>query len=949
MSGVRLPTLYPMPRDLGQYWIFYSESLQAPKEPEYRTTLKARLIRKDGGTYSDLQIERLLANMGGKGFVRREDGHILPPEPIKYKRFWDGTWDRSAEGFTSYAKDTLFKWGRDFPDGLVLAYDLLTELHRLDAPASRQDLHKALVDGPYDPDDTYGERTVGEVLRLLRFAGWVSRNGNKWMATSDGRRDRSHLRKRDVYYQIAKLYGEVDPVTDTIFNDREKIALNKSVMYRECGGKGKTKHIQEACDILFNYRYSGSFNEEIRQRIAKEKDALNSLRSEIAEADSIFRLKVQHVRDLGRLERVRDALQEGRVDRAEMILDTSGSGLSLRAMQQLKHSGPNYTVARRIAPFGWQTRALQVWMMEGRGTLEVVTGAGKTVLAILAIADLVARVPNLRISVIVPTKVLMYQWARELVALLGVPPEDLGLRGDGHRDSFSDGKNVVISIINSAILDDQLRRDVEALSANDRHFLIADECHRYRGAEFRKAFEARADYTLGLSATPGDPNREQEGTDPVIDALGKVVFRYPYRDALADGVIQPFKVHYVGVELTPDERTAYEGQTRRIRKALKKIRQRYGPRLEAMRGPFYARLHTILNSDQVPDPVIGKYFEAVRDRKALVYRAQNRKAAYLDIVRNHTDLLERTGTDRAIVFHERIENLEEVVAPMDRRIAKTDSVDWQMEELFFEAAFRPVMYHSGRTPVWNEVSMSLFRAGKANVMLSVKALIEGVDVPKANIGIIRASSSSVRQRIQTTGRILRRAAGKEQANLYVIYVRDTTDERIFKDADWSEEIGSSAIHSFHWYPSDDQTSARGAWDDQGGRLPSAPDWAEAEAPEFDVNDLAPGDIYPGKYAGDEYHVDASGQPFKKSSKGRRPVRNSEVLAAASVLVRLKRGGKFVISPDHHIISRVGGQLVFLGVASGDLLIDDPPETVLALDGFSPPTFNQLFGKDRDGR
>lgn len=941
-TKVRLPTLYPMPRDVGQYWIFYSESVKGLPEHEYRQGVQARLRTKGGEEYSDDQIDKLIANMAGKEFVRRENERVLPPEPIKYKRFWNGTWDGSHEGFGPYIKDTLFKWGREFPDGLVLAYDLLTELERLGA-ASRKSLHAALVEKAYDPDDSYGERTVGEVLRLLGFAGWVSRDGNSWRITSDGRRDRSNLRKRDVYYQIAKLYGEVDPVTDQIFSDRQKIALNKAVMYRECGGKGKTKHLQEAYDILFSYPYSGSLKDEVQDKIQQEKDALERLRAEIEHADRSFRSKVEYVRDENRLERVRDALQEGRVDRAELILDTTGSGLSHRALRKLKHPGPDYTVAEAISPFEWQTQALATWRETRRGTLEVVTGAGKTVFAILAVADLVAESPNLRVSVLVPTKVLMYQWARELVSLLGVPPEDLGLRGDGHKDSFNDGKKVVVSIINSAILDDQLRRDVDTLPVKERHFVIADECHRYRGSEFRKAFEARTDFTLGLSATPGDPNEGEKDTDPVIEALGEVFFRYPYKKALEDAVIQPFRVHYVGVQLTPDERAAYDVQTRKIRKALKRIRQRYGPRLEAMRGPFYARLHMLLNSDELPEPAIRKYFEAVRDRKALVYRAQNRKAAYLDIVRNRTRLLDDAGSDRAIVFHERIENLEDVVAPMDRRVGKTDSVDKQMEELFFDSRCKPVMYHSGRTPLWNDVQLSLFRAGKANLMLSVKALVEGVDVPKANIGIIRTSSSSVRQRIQTTGRILRRASGKEEANLYVVYVRDTTDERIFKDTDWSEEIGSSAILSFHWYPTEDENSAAGTWDDQEGRLPSPAVWEEEVVPDFDVEDLTPGDLYPGKYAGEEYHVDASGSPFKKSPQGRRPLLNPEIVSAADVLMGIKRGGKFVISPDNHIISRVDGELIFLGVTSGDLLIEDPPEEG-NFDRSSPPTFHELFGR-----
>ena len=80
---------------------------------------------------------------------------------------------------------------------------------------------------------------------------------------------------------------------------REKIviALNKAVMYRECGGKGKTKHVEEAIDLLFSYPYSGEFKPEIEARIAEERELLSDLRTEITGLDPAFKRKVEHVRD----------------------------------------------------------------------------------------------------------------------------------------------------------------------------------------------------------------------------------------------------------------------------------------------------------------------------------------------------------------------------------------------------------------------------------------------------------------------------------------------------------------------------------------------------------------------------------------------------------------------------------------------------------------------------
>jgi hypothetical protein len=397
-----------------------------------------------------------------------------------------------------------------------------------------------------------------------------------------------------------------------------------------------------------------------------------------------------------------------------------------------------------------------------------------------------------------------------------------------------------------------------------------------------------------------------------------------------------------------------------------------------MRGSFYSRLHRILNHDESPDPAISKYFRAVRERKDLVFGARNRKWAYLDIISQRTTHRPTDAPeDKIIVFHERIENLEEIVAPTDYRRfldnegedgehsvpgmreldADTDvalkyradpvekEVDKNLETLFFKAAFEPVMYHSGHaSPHWNEIGMEWFRADIAKVMLSVKALVEGVDVPAANVGIVRASSSSVRQRIQTTGRILRRAAGKERpAELYVIYVKNTTDERIFKGIDWSEQLGATAVESWHWYAPEEATELHGDWVDQAGSLPEVPEFQrEEEVVEFDAEDLDTGDYYPGRYAGREYHVDSKGRPFKKTRAGRVFIANDEVKQAGKAVFELKRGGKFLITPDNHIITRIKEVgLVFLGVLSGEIEFEETDRGGSTL-GDAPPTFDELF-------
>ena len=50
--------------------------------------------------------------------------------------------------------------------------------------------------------------------------------------------------------------------------------------------------------------------------------------------------------------------------------------------------------------------------------LQVVTGTGKTVMALMAASEFVSQHNNAVISVVVPSKVLMYQWAEEAAKIL---------------------------------------------------------------------------------------------------------------------------------------------------------------------------------------------------------------------------------------------------------------------------------------------------------------------------------------------------------------------------------------------------------------------------------------------------------------------------------------------------------------------------------------------------
>ena len=147
-------------------------------------------------------------------------------------------------------------------------------------------------------------------------------------------------------------------------------------------------------------------------------------------------------------------------------------------------------------------------------------------------------------------------------------------------------------------------------------------------------------------------------------------------------------------------------------------------------------------------------------------------------------LLTGRGCHELLLFHERVAEAEELFTELCARLPDTPMA---LEHSDLPAAAR----HS---------ALARFRSGEVNVLVSVKSLVEGIDVPDADVGVSVASSSSVRQRIQTLGRVLRRRfdGGVKQAEMHVVYVHDTVDEAIYGKEDWSDLTGAEANRYWLW-------------------------------------------------------------------------------------------------------------------------------------------------------
>ncbi|SFV15540.1 Type III restriction enzyme, res subunit [Methylobacterium sp. UNCCL125] len=243
--------------------------------------------------------------------------------------------------------------------------------------------------------------------------------------------------------------------------------------------------------------------------------------------------------------------------------------------------------------------------------------------------------------------------------------------------------------------------------------LVIDECHKAASPKFSSILSLPARYRMGLSATPERPYDEGLRT-LLIPSLGEVIYQYSYGDALRDGVIVPFDLNNVVFELEEDTRLAYEKLTRSIAKAI----SQYGAdSSEAIR--LYLRRAQILNSSPA------------RVKLALRLASKNRGR-------------------RILIFHENVEACTVI------------------DEVLRTAGIRSGLYHSGLSGRSRTETLSNFRKGEIEALVTCRALDEGFNVPETEVGIIAASTATRRQRIQRLGRVLRPASGKDRAAVYTL-------------------------------------------------------------------------------------------------------------------------------------------------------------------------------------
>jgi superfamily II DNA or RNA helicase len=384
----------------------------------------------------------------------------------------------------------------------------------------------------------------------------------------------------------------------------------------------------------------------------------------------------------------------------------------------------------RTRPRAWQSVALERWLTNHKGVASVVTGGGKTIFAFLCMERFLREFADVRFIILVPTITLLDQWYVSLQEDFGVPDADIACFSS--QEKPANAARINILVINTG------RTLVRKLAAKHPCFLIVDECHRAGSPENAKALAGDFAATLGLSATP--VREYDDGFQQyVVPSLGPVIFEYDYVQAFNDKVITPFDLINVQIDFLPREKEEYDKLTRRAAVLFKKAKA---------------------------DPDADRKLNRVLQMRAGVSaQARMRIPVAAKIAEEHRSV-------RTIIFHERINS------------ATT------LYEILKQRNHSVCLYHSRLSPSWRRDNLRLFRQGVFDVLVSCRALDEGMNVPETAIAVIASSTASHRQRIQRLGRVLRPSRGKDKAVIYTLFATIQEEKRLQNEADRLEGVAS---------------------------------------------------------------------------------------------------------------------------------------------------------------
>ena len=350
--------------------------------------------------------------------------------------------------------------------------------------------------------------------------------------------------------------------------------------------------------------------------------------------------------------------------------------------------------------------------------------------------------------IVVPTQALAIQWRREVEAfnfhniVSTYTDKDWKeiLNRYITRSLLDQTKNIVIITTYATFNRKELQSFLKKVKGINTFLYIADEAHNIGSASSLRHLPDMIHWRIGLSATP-ERIYDENGSEQLYSFFDtkppEYTYRYTMKQAIEEGILCRYDYYPIFVELTSYEMDEYERISTQLRKYI--------------------------------DPDTGKYKpdaeKLLLKRKRIIHKAENKKVAISQLLEN---LEQKHKLDYTFVFVP--EGYEPDYSLNDTYDIKQDDIHIidEYAQMFKEHGYSYHKYISGLDDAPD--ILRSFEDGDIQILLSMKCLDEGVDIPRAEHAIFCSSTGNPRQFVQRRGRVLRRSKGKDKAKIWDLIV-----------------------------------------------------------------------------------------------------------------------------------------------------------------------------------
>lgn len=403
-------------------------------------------------------------------------------------------------------------------------------------------------------------------------------------------------------------------------------------------------------------------------------------------------------------------------------------------------------IPKDISLYEYQKEAIVSWAGENyRGIFDMATGTGKTLTGLGAVSKLSEDVcDELSVFILCPYQHLVEQWVEDIVKF-NIKPI-IGYSASPQKDwkkrlqkaikdqKVRKDKSFFCFVTTNATFSSKFVQDIIE-EVKTPILLMVDEAHNVGAKTYAKLLDDRFQYRLALSATL-DRHRDEEGTAALYNFFGRKCIEYTLERAIREDKLTPYKYYPVVVYLNEDELSTYEYYTQEISKCIIKDKNgktklnSYGETLAIKRSRVVA--------------AAAQKLDALR-REIVPYKNKNNILVYCGATNVINENADRSETDegdiRQITAVTRILGNE-----FDMSVAKF-TADESMDE---------------RT----QIKANFSKGERLQVVVAIKCLDEGMNIPGIRTAFILASTTNPKEYIQRRGRVLRKAPGKNFAEIY---------------------------------------------------------------------------------------------------------------------------------------------------------------------------------------